>query len=131
MPADERAELVSGAAALAAHLFGVVPSESDPTGTETSFAMLHGLYWLPANLALRQPTLLVVDDVHWADEPWLRWLVYLARRLERLPLLVVAATRPTTRATVIRPAALGRESAVMLAQGCSGFNPRGLRRGPA
>ena len=54
-------------------------------GAESSFAMLHGLYWLAANVASRTPTLVVVDDLHWADEPSLRWLVYLARRLEGLP----------------------------------------------
>ncbi len=37
--------------------------------------MLHGLYWLAANFASRTPTLLVVDDLHWADEPSLRWLL--------------------------------------------------------
>ena len=58
-----------------------------------SFAILHGLYWLAANVAFHQPTLLAVDDLHWADTPSLRWLLYLTRRLEGVPLLVVAATR--------------------------------------
>ena len=30
-------------------------------------AVLHGLYWLVANLAERSPLLLTIDDVHWAD----------------------------------------------------------------
>jgi DNA-binding CsgD family transcriptional regulator len=137
-PADVRAELLSGAAGLAAPLFAVVPGEPEPGGTETSFAMLHGLYWLAANLALRQPTLLVVDDLHWADEPSLRWLGYLARRLEGLALLVLAATRPSEQAhtpalvtelladplaTLIRPRALGQQSAVTLAQVLFGLEP--------
>ena len=42
----------------------------------------------------RQPVLLVLDDLHWADAPSLHWLGYLARRLDGLPLTVVAATRP-------------------------------------
>ena len=29
--------------------------------------MLHGLYWLTANLAARQPLLLAIDDLHWCD----------------------------------------------------------------
>ena len=135
---DLRAELLSGAAALAAPLFAVVPAESDGAGTETSFAMLHGLYWLAANFSLRRPTLLVVDDLHWADEPSLRWLGYLARRLEGLPLIVVAATRPPEQAqtpalvtelladplaTVIRPAALGQASAAELARVLFGLEP--------
>jgi DNA-binding CsgD family transcriptional regulator len=130
-PGDVRNELLSGAAALAGPLFTLVPGEVEPGGGETSFAMLHGLYWLAANFALRGPTLLIVDDLHWADEPSLRWLGYLARRLEGLPLLVVAATRPPEHARaqalvteivgdplaiVIRPAALSRESSATLAE---------------
>src|SRR5262249_12838667 len=51
---------------------------------DRSFAVLHGLYWLACNLASSKPVLLVVDDAHWADEPSLRWLAYLATRLEGL-----------------------------------------------
>jgi DNA-binding CsgD family transcriptional regulator len=135
-PAALRAELLSGAAALAAPLLASVPAE--PGATETSFAMLHGLYWLAANFALRQPTLIAVDDLHWADEPSLRWLGYLAKRLEGLPLLVLIATRPPEQAaspalvveivsdphaTVIRPAALGQRSALRLAATRFGFEP--------
>ena len=45
---------------------------------DTSFAVLHGLYWLTVNLADRGPLLIAVDDAHWADEPSLRWLAHLA-----------------------------------------------------
>jgi len=55
---------------------------------------LHGLYWLLANLAISGPVVLAVDDLQWADEPSLRWLVYLCHRLEGLPVLVAASTRP-------------------------------------
>ena len=56
--------------------------------------MLHGLYWLAANFALEKPTVIVVDDIHWADDAPLRWLLYLSRRLEGLPLVLIGATRP-------------------------------------
>jgi hypothetical protein len=102
--ADVRVEMLSGAAALAGPLFAAVPSDSAATGPETSFATLHGLYWLAASCALRKPTLIAVDDLHWADEQSLRWLAYLARRLEGLPMLVIAATRPLEQ--VQTPAAL-------------------------
>jgi DNA-binding CsgD family transcriptional regulator len=136
--ADVRGELLSGAAALAAPLFAVALGDSGEAATETSFAMLHGLYWLAANFALRTPTLIAVDDLHWADEESLRWLGYLARRLEGLPMLVVAATRPREPAptpaavaalmadplaTVIHPASLGRESATALAESLFGLHP--------
>ena len=58
------------------------------------FAALHGLYWLAANLAAEQPLLLAVDDAQWADEPSLRFLAYLARRVEELPIVVLIAVRP-------------------------------------
>jgi DNA-binding CsgD family transcriptional regulator/Tfp pilus assembly protein PilF len=40
-----------------------------------------------------EPTLLVLDDVHWADEATLEMLRFLGRRLAGLPLLVVATHR--------------------------------------
>src|SRR5215468_9259967 len=78
-----RAELLSGPAALIASLFGASgPAGSQDAAAEGAFAIIHGLYWLAANVALQQPTLLAIDDLHWADTPSLRWLLYLTRRLE-------------------------------------------------
>jgi len=95
LPDDVRAEVTGGAAALALPIFEALPAEGGPPGmADTSFAMLHGLYWLTANLALRRPTVVAVDDLHWADRPSLRWIAYLARRLDGLPLLLAVATRP-------------------------------------
>jgi DNA-binding CsgD family transcriptional regulator len=98
-PAKQRKELLSGAAGLAEPLFDAthLMTRADLDGDAT-FAMMHGLYWLVANLALERPTMLAVDDVHWADTPSLRWLCYLARRLEGLPLLVALTTRPSDQA---------------------------------
>ena len=36
-----------------------------------------------------------MDDLHWCDEPSLGFLDYLGRRLEGLPVLVVAGMRPS------------------------------------
>src|SRR5215468_8373277 len=78
-----RAELLSGPAALIASLLGASkPAGSQDVAAEGAFAIIHGLYWLAANVALQQPTLLAIDDLHWADTPSLRWLLYLTRRLE-------------------------------------------------
>ena len=90
-----RAELLAGPAAFAERLF----DESElaaamDAGEDVSFAMLHGLYWFAANVGARAPTLLVVDDLHWADAASLRWLCYLAPRLEGVPLRVFVASRP-------------------------------------
>ena len=135
---DERNELLSGAAGLSASLFTSAPTSSLGDGAESSFAMLHGLYWLAANFASRRPALLIVDDLHWADEPSLRWLVYLARRIEGLPLLLLAGTRPPGQANsptlvtelfsdpaavAIRPGNLSTQSAALLARKRLGVEP--------
>jgi AAA ATPase domain len=80
---DLRAELLSGAAELSAPLFALAGPHAAGAASEDSFAMLHGLYWLAANFALRKPTMLVVDDLHWADERSLRWLGFLASSRRR------------------------------------------------
>jgi DNA-binding CsgD family transcriptional regulator len=90
---EARAELFSGAAALAEPRFDPA-SVAGQQGADASFSMLHGLYWLAANVAYDRPTVVAIDDLHWADTPWLRWLCYLARRLEGLPLQVTVAMRP-------------------------------------
>jgi DNA-binding CsgD family transcriptional regulator len=78
----ERAALLAGpAAAVRPLLSGEFAVE--PAG-DSWFAVLHGLYWLVVNLAASRPLLIAVDDAHWADEPSLRWLAYLAPRLEGL-----------------------------------------------
>ncbi len=93
---QERAEMLAGAAALAEPLFGpeLLAEGEGRRPPDQSFSMLHGLYWLCANLASRRPLLLAVDDAHWADLASLRFLAYLGQRLEGLPLTLVVATRP-------------------------------------
>ena len=85
----ERTELLAGAAALAAPVLGL----GNDGGSSDPFAVVHGLYWLVANLALDGPLVVAVDDLQWADEPSLRWLIYLCHRLEELPILVATTTR--------------------------------------
>jgi len=87
-PDDTRRELFAGAAGLAAPVFGQRDDQPPPVGDVT-----HGLYWLCANLAETAPLLLVVDDVHWADEPSLRFLSHLSRRVTDLPVLLLVAGR--------------------------------------
>jgi len=45
-------------------------------------------------LAAHQPLLFVLEDLHWSDDTSLEFLLYLARRLERLPLLLLLSYRP-------------------------------------
>ena len=93
MSAAARGRTLAGAAALAGP---VVLPETAPSAVEadTSFGVLHGLYWLVAGLAARRPQLLVVDDLHWADDASIRFLEFLANRLDAVPVLLLAAQRP-------------------------------------
>ena len=90
----ERATLLEGPAGLAAPALGLELEGRRPPAQDTSFAVMHGLYWLAANLSGAGPLLVSVDDAHWADTQSLRWLSYLVRRLEGLPVTVVVAARP-------------------------------------
>ena len=107
---------------------------------EDSFSVLHGLYWLTADIARRTPLLVAVDDLHWADLPSQRFVAYLARRLEGLPLLLAltvreprsdaAAERELTAAlaaepgvTALRPAALGTAACAALVRDRLGTRP--------
>ena len=74
------------------------PTRAEPAHAgDAMHAAAHGLTWLAGNLADRAPALLVVDDVHWADAPSLRWLAQLARRLDGLALGVLCASAPASR----------------------------------
>jgi DNA-binding CsgD family transcriptional regulator/tetratricopeptide (TPR) repeat protein len=94
----ERTDLLQAAAGVAAGLLGLPgtpPGDGPPSsGVDPSFAILHGLYWLCANLAAVDPLCMVVDDAHWVDAPSLRYLAFLLTRLEELDVALILATRP-------------------------------------
>jgi len=128
VPAEERAELLAGAAELSAPLFEPAAVAGEPS-PDSALATLHGLYWLTANLAARRPLLLLLDDLHWSDLPSLRWLAYLQPRMEGLSVLVLGGLRPgepredetllaqivsDPMAIVIRPAPLSVEAATVV-----------------
>jgi DNA-binding NarL/FixJ family response regulator len=85
---ERRDGLLAGAAAPAAAVFGALDGDGD-----ASFAALHGLFWVALNLAAERPLVLAIDDLHWCDRPSLRFVAYLARRLEGQPILVGATIR--------------------------------------
>ena len=111
----ERAALLAGPAAAARPLLAGEPA-AQPAG-DSSFAVLHGLYWLVVNLAAGRPLLLAIDDAHWADEPSLRWLAYLARRLDGLAAGVLVALRPGD------PAAMGAPLLAVCAEAAAVLRP--------
>jgi tetratricopeptide (TPR) repeat protein len=88
---SERAALLAGTARQARPLFAPGVGEAPP---EPSFSLLHGLYWLCANLSTHRPLLLAIDDADLADAASLRFLLYLTERLDDLPVML-ALTRGT------------------------------------
>ena len=111
MSPGERERALAGAAVHAQAALGL------GQGSESPNVELHGLYWLVANLAGQRPLLLLVDDLHWGDEPSLRWLHYVAGRLDGLRALVVVATRPSDRPLVV---------ALLADSGARALRPAGL-----
>ena len=87
-----REELLAGAAAPARAAIGA-GAEGRPVDP---YATLNGLFWLLAALAQRNPLVLALDDLHWADEPSLRFLAFALGRVESLPVLIAATARPST-----------------------------------
>jgi len=88
-----RDDLYDGPAQAARPLFepGASPAVA---GSRDPVATIHGLYWLALNAAERQPLVLTVDDVQWADDASLRFLHYLVQRIDELPILLVVTFRP-------------------------------------
>ena len=98
LAAPQRRSLFSGAAGLAQPVFAIDPKApadggGDAVGADLTLATQHGLYWLASNRSEAGPLVIVVDDAQWADAASLSWLLYLARRLEGLPIALVVAHR--------------------------------------
>jgi DNA-binding CsgD family transcriptional regulator len=122
----EKERWLSGAARIVPAI-AAEPGDVGPARAEGTFARLHGLYWLFANIASEGPVLLLVDDAQWADDPSLRFLGFLARRAGELRLSLVVATRraqPGSRsllldlisdpaASKLRPAPLSRDAVAL------------------
>lgn len=140
--ASDKADFLGGAAAFARPLFeerAVKPTS--PASQEGMGAVLHGLFWLTANLAERQSLFVTIDDAHWSDTPSLEWLGYLLRRIEGLPVLVAVALRPTDPGaetvlleelrkdplcTILRPVPLSAQATTCLVENMLGANPAQL-----
>ncbi|MCS7477105.1 AAA family ATPase [Umezawaea endophytica] len=92
LPRDDlqRQQLFRGAARVTEALFGSGDGQAAPG---SPFPLLNGLYWLLVNLAERGPLVVLVDDAQWADQPSLRFLGFLARRLDSIGILVTVTIR--------------------------------------
>lgn len=90
---EARGDLLAGPSASASLLLGPGGDGAPLPASDVTFGILHGLYRLAARAAESQPTLLIVDDAHWADESSLRLLAYLLGRIAEQPIGVLAAAR--------------------------------------
>ncbi|MEU6201251.1 BTAD domain-containing putative transcriptional regulator [Streptomyces sp. NPDC047061] len=86
---DGEESLLAGAAVAAGAVFGAVRGPQPQ-----SFAVLNGLYELTRKLVRTAgPLVLAVDDLQWCDSGSVRYLAYLAGRLEGLPVLIAVTLR--------------------------------------
>jgi DNA-binding NarL/FixJ family response regulator len=87
---------LAGAAEAARPVFetaSMVAPDDGEAIRDASFATLHGLYWMTLNLSAQGPLMLSIDDLHWCDRSSLRFLSYMAPRVEGLALLVAIGLR--------------------------------------
>jgi predicted ATPase/DNA-binding CsgD family transcriptional regulator len=71
------------------------PSARLEDAAQARFRMFESIRHLLTSLGDRQITMLVLDDLHWADAPSLRLLEFLAPEMADAPLLLVGTYRPT------------------------------------
>ncbi len=92
---ERRARLLAGPAAGAAAALGLAesPPSSTTPGHDPLPDILHGLYWVVANLSEEAPVLMIVDDAQWGDVATLRAGGYLARRLADLRVAFIVGVR--------------------------------------
>ena len=93
------AEMGPGAADIAeivAEIRGKLPDLATPSALEPEparFRLFDSITTFLKNAAQRQPLMLVLDDLHWADRSSLLLLEFLAREIQSSPLLVLGAYR--------------------------------------
>ena len=104
----QKSQLLTGEARLAGGVLGVGIGGS-ARGGGGLLDVLHGLYWLTLNLAQRTGLLVLIDDAHWADRSSLRFISYVAGRLDEAGVLAVLAVRSDERARDDLLAAVARE----------------------
>jgi DNA-binding SARP family transcriptional activator/tetratricopeptide (TPR) repeat protein len=86
-------------AAASAQLVRVFPelgqSGDQPVTAPDQYALLFdALAQLIVELTSEQPTVFILEDLHWSDGLSARFLAFLGRRIHRLPILVVGSMRP-------------------------------------
>jgi DNA-binding CsgD family transcriptional regulator len=92
---DRRRALLSGRARAAATVLeDELLDDADRLASGRQAAIVAALTVVAGRIAADRPVAVIVDDVHWADAPSLRWLCHLAARTRRMPVLLIVAFRP-------------------------------------
>ena len=79
------AQFMGGPAALSEPVFG--------RGAAANETPHYGHYWLTLNMAEQRPIAMLIDDVPWADDLSLRFLAYLAEKLDNAHVALVVVVR--------------------------------------
>jgi DNA-binding CsgD family transcriptional regulator len=95
-PARRRSALEHAGGAAAEVLVGAPGSRPEKLERAGLLRRAHALTWLVSDLAAEAPLVMLVDDLHWADEPSLHFIAYLAARAPELPVMLVLSRRPRT-----------------------------------
>src|SRR5882724_11633851 len=103
---------------------------------EPTRAVLAGLSDLLAAAIGDEPVVITVDDLQWADEPSLRWLSFLARRIAATPAALLFAVHDglpaveepaiqdiLAEATLVRPRPLGPAGSARMIEELAGEHP--------
>lgn len=99
LPADEAAAMVAPYHREIAHLLpelapaGEFPATLAVDSEWDKRRLFHALDELIASVARAAPLLVVVEDLHWGDDTSLEYCLHLARRVERLPILLLFTYR--------------------------------------
>lgn len=105
--AEADGPVLSGPAGLAVSILDPSLAPTRPFPEDNRFAALNALFWLTVNLTAEGPVLLALDDLQSCDESSLRFVEFLARRIEGLGVVVLVSMR-------IGPSSLGRVVAALL-----------------
>jgi DNA-binding CsgD family transcriptional regulator len=115
-PAEAAALLAGPAAPAGPILTGGAEGGLGLDPAEAEYRALHAIHWLLVNAADRGPLVLAVDDAQWADRASLRLLSFLERRIDGLPVLILATIRsgePDRESDDVQALLVGRRTRVL------------------
>jgi DNA-binding SARP family transcriptional activator len=99
-----------------ARLLPEASTERLPLASDSALPLFESVVELIEQVAARQPLVLVLEDLHWADEMSLRLLAFVSRRLPAWPVLLVI----TARVDELAEAAMARRTVEELSRASHG-----------